>query len=452
MIYRTAIFSAACVALLGATGAPATAYTAATAHAGPALAAGAVHAPILLASLTASAAGSPAASSSQAPTRQAPSAQQAPEYLRTTTRTTLRNFPDGNGSVLTTLPAGTLLKGYGRSTGRPVFREVQVATGFPVWVYGQFLQPTASADVMMVTAARVNMRPSPELSEGAMPIRSKLDVGQRVRVVRRAEKSAKLSEDWVQVIAPADTKAWVVLEATTETDAVQAATEWARLSVAPPVTTTRASSKAGTNAGGAATQGAVTGPVVAPELLTALAEADRAFEAASALRSPTPEAWRDVVAGYEAVVAGAPEGSVTRSNAETRLTDANMRLTLASLREDLNSASTRHDDQIKELDRYLEGAKQRRTVLWGRFEERGWLESRNIGGVKRWYLVFGGATVAEVRCLTQRYDFEVFEGFELGVIGHEIAPVVRSTQNSEAQARVIDVQRIEVISGRDTRP
>ena len=66
-------------------------------------------------------------------------------------------------------------------------------------------------------------------------------------------------------------------------------------------------------------------------------------------------------------------------------------------------------------------------------------------------MTFGGETVAEVRCLSGRYDLEVFERFEIGVIGRELQPVVRATATTMAEARVVDISRIEVLSGTTSR-
>ena len=176
-------------------------------------------------------------------------------------------------------------------------------------------------------------------------------------------------------------------------------------------------------------------------------KADEAFQAAEALSSPTTEVWREVTLAYQGVVDEAPTSSVTYQRATQRLRESKMRMEYTALREDLNAASERNDDEIRRIDEFLDARQRRKTARWGRFEERGWLESRNIGGQRRWYLTFGGETVAEVRCLGTRYDMAIFEGFEIGVIGREIAPVVRATANSLAEARVVDIQRIEVISG-----
>ena len=374
-------------------------------------------------------------------------------YMRTKESAVVRNFPDQNGAALATIAPGTVVRAFRSSSGTPVFREVEVAGGFPVWVYGAYLQQTGAEDVLLVTGSRVNMRPLPELTPAAMALRSKLDGGERVLMLARANKAAKFSEDWIRIQAPIDAKAWIADGSLEPVDAKSAQTAWAKASVALPVAP-KLRPGANVRAASSKTGKASVSPLVSPvkrEVLQSLSEADKAFEAAAALKSPTAEAWRDVTDAYAAVLAAAPAESITYTNAEARAEEARLRMEVAALREDLNADRQRKDEEIRQIDEFLDHRKRQRTAHWDRFEERGWLESRNVGGAKRWYLVFGGETVAEVKCMNQRYEMDVFEGFEIGVIGHEVAPVVRATQNSLAEARIVDIQRIEVISGSKAR-
>lgn len=366
------------------------------------------------------------------------------EYLRIRTVTVVRNFPDGNGSALHTIPAGTLVRGYRTSEGKPAYREVEVAGGFPVWVFGQYLQPTDVEGVLLVTGSRVNMRPSPELSPSSMALRSKLDAGQRVKLIKRGG-------DWIQVQAPPGARAWIVADAVTKADPGTGAAQWAQANPPLPTRSTRNVSAGSGNAGATRSASAPVVPTVSAAVLRSLAEADRAFDAANALRSPTTEAWRDVVLAYESVVAQAPAGSITRQNAAARLDRARLKMEAASIREDFNADSRKREEEINKINVYLGEIEKRKSAHWGRFQARGWVDGRTIGGEKHWFLIFGGATVAEIRCETARYDLSVFEDFEIGVYGVEIAAGVRSSASTYAQARVVDIRRIEVISGSSIR-
>ncbi|MDG1985731.1 MAG: hypothetical protein P8M11_14325, partial [Planctomycetota bacterium] len=94
------------------------------------------------------------------------------DFHITTSTTAVRNFPDRNGSSFMDVEAGTIVRAFSTSLGKPPFREVEVGGGFPVWVFGKYLQPTAVDGVLVVTGTRVNMRPSPDLDPSAMPLRS----------------------------------------------------------------------------------------------------------------------------------------------------------------------------------------------------------------------------------------------------------------------------------------
>ena len=368
-------------------------------------------------------------------------------FLRTKGKAVARNFPDQNGSALATIAPGTIVRAYRSSSGKPVFREVEVGGGFPVWVYGAYLQQTDTENVLLVTGSRVNMRPLPELSASAMALRSKLESGNRVKMLSRANKSAHFREDWIRIQAPANAKAWITDSALEPVDAALGKIQWAEVNVPLPTAKARRNVSNVSNASSSTKTSASASPV-GGEIILDLAEADKAFQAADAMKTTTSGAWQDVVDAYGSVVERAPQSSITYSNAAARMKDAQMKLEVAVLRDELVAKRERRDEEVRQIDEFLDHQKRRRSARWDRFEERGWLESRNVGGQKRWYLVFAGATVAEVRCMSERYQMDVFDGFEIGVIGHEVVPVVQATQSSLAEARVVDIQRIEVISAK----
>lgn len=368
-------------------------------------------------------------------------------YMTTTGSTVVRNFQDLNGAMLATLPEGTLVRAFRTSEGQPTFREVEVAGGFPVWVYGEFLQPTDAEGVLLVTGNRVNMRPFPETSPNSMALRTKLSAGQRVKMLERKGSSASFREDWIRVQSPSSAKAWVAASSLQPYTGADARAAWAKMTKPLPAAP-KARAKAPTAAKPTPTPAAAAVP---SGLLAKLVEADQAFAAAEAMRSPTTEAWRGVIQSFKEIADEAPTTSATYKKAERRLQEARLRMEFTALREDLNAATEANDAEIRRIDEFLDERQRRKTARWGRFEERGWLESRKVGGVERWYMTFGGETVAEVRCLSGRYDLEIFERFEIGVIGRELQPVVRATATTMAEARVVDISRIEVLSGTSRR-
>lgn len=379
---------------------------------------------------------------------------QGATFMRTRDDVVIRNFEDRNGAVLATLPKGTLVRAFRESQGRPVFSEVEVAGGVPVWVYGRYMQPTDVEGVLLVTGNRVNMRPMPNATPAAMPLRSKLDAGQRVRLIERANKAVAFGEDWIRVQSPSSAKAWIESSALAPVaDERTASAEWLDRTQPLPVARPRRVATDPSATPGKTTPASARNDddVLPAATLALLVQADELYDAARALQSPTTEAWTDVCAAYESVMNAAPATSITYQKAYDRLQQSKAKRDFVALREDIIQAQSRSDAEIRRIDEMLEAQRQRKTARWGRFEERGWLESRKVAGATRWYLVFGGETVAELRCLTGRYDLDLFEGYELGIIGREVAPVMRGTQTSLPEARVVDAQRIEVISARGGR-
>lgn len=377
-------------------------------------------------------------------------------YVTTTDRAVVRNFPDMNGAPLATLAPGNVARAYRKSTGATIFLECEVAGGFPVWVYGAYLQPTEDETVLLVTGSHVNMRPLPELTSASMPLRSKLEIGQRVRFLERANKNTKFEEDWIRIQAPSNAKAWIAETSLKAIDVREGKKEWALavddLPVAAPLEMSKLTAK-GTKEAAAqkADPDAGEAPIVTADVLEALAAANKAWDAAESLRVPTSAAWTDVAEQYRAILDAAPEGSAVADTAARRLKQADMRVHIETLREDLEASRQRTAEEIRQIDVFLDSRKKRSSARWGKYEERGWVEARRIDGQTRWYMTFGGETVSELRCQSGRYDLNVFEGFEIGVVGREVAPVVRATSTSLAEARIVDATRIEVISGSGRR-
>ncbi len=371
---------------------------------------------------------------------------QAGEFYRTSGTTAVRNFPDRNGSSFIEVKAGTIVRAFSTSQGVPPFREVEVGGGFPVWVFGKYLQPTSVDGVLVVSGARVNMRPSPDLSPGAMPLRSsKLNAGQRVKLLKRANKAASLGEDWVLIQAPANTRAWIEASALTPVDRSEGGVAWKAAAVTLP---TKSTSRP-TVAQPAKREVAV--PTITEETAAELTQADAEFDRVIELRSPTSEDWRGVVVAYDAVIASAPEGTITLQNARTRHRTAAARMELASLREDVSSQARKHDAELSKVNAYIESREARASALQGRFRERGWLEQKTVDGREAWYLSFAGETVAEVVCSSRRYDLSFFEGHDLGILGVEVQPFVMATATTLATPPVVDIGRIEVLAGSSAR-
>ncbi len=370
---------------------------------------------------------------------------QGGEFQRIKGTTAVRNFPDRNGASFIEVEAGTIVRAFSTSQGIPPFREVEVGGGFPVWVFGKYLQPTNVDGVLVVSGSRVNMRPSPDLTPGAMPLRSsKLNAGQRVKLIKRANKATSLSEDWVLIQAPANTRAWIEASMLTPVDKAEGGAAWKAAAVPLPTKSTA-------KAAAAEKPREIKAPRITEETAAQLTKADAAFDRVIELRSPTSEDWREVVVAYDAVIASAPEGTITLQNAQTRHRTAVARMELASLREDVSSQARKHDAELSKVNAYLETREARGSARQGRFRERGWLKQQKVDGRTAWYLSFAGETVAEVVCNSRRYDLSFYEGHDLGILGVEIKPYVVQTATTAAAPPVIDIGRIEVLAASSAR-
>ena len=119
-------------------------------------------------------------------------AQEASEvqYVRVTEGATVRNFQDQQGKPVGSLKAGDLLRVHSSSVG---FYEVSSPSGFPVWVYGEFLARTGIENVLQVTGSGVRMRPLPNSSIESYPLATKLSRGDLVELIKRSNPEADLA-------------------------------------------------------------------------------------------------------------------------------------------------------------------------------------------------------------------------------------------------------------------
>src|SRR5258708_19499535 len=87
--------------------------------------------------------------------------------------------------------------------------EVEPASGMKVWIHGSFLKRTSIPGVVEIIASSVRMRPLPASDEKSFPLPMKLDKGERVRVIGRADANKRVEEDWIQVWSPPGARAFV---------------------------------------------------------------------------------------------------------------------------------------------------------------------------------------------------------------------------------------------------
>lgn len=414
------------------------------------------------------------------------SAQDAAErYVRAHEGAKVYNYQDYRGNVVTELAAGSLLRvleehQYSTPNGDRAWLEVSAPGGLPVWVFGKYLEETGTPDVLRSTAPGVRMRPIPDSSVAALPLRSMLDQGERVEFLERADSTRAFAEDWIKVWAPS-ARGFVALETVdAEPDLAAARAEWQRKArVLPDVPrAATAGSKAAVPAGtsGAAVPAGTSGaavPAGAPKGETPVTNGavtrqegakvpDEAYRSynygntllANALKkgSTAIEAdFDEAIRAYRVVLDMVPEESSLADQARDRLEKAEAHQTIAAARGEIARAEERRLEWLEELKQEREDRTLAETVHWGRFMGRGWVEAVEQANETHYFLRWSGEITFEIACQSGRYDLGLYEGYEIGVMGSLLRERILPTETTVAQEALIDVSRIEVISGSPKR-
>jgi hypothetical protein len=134
----------------------------------------------------------------------------------------------------------------------------------------------------------------------------------------------------------------------------------------------------------------------------------------------------------------------TRHLVERRMNEISLARELSELKQQAASEKAQRERELRELHARIDRLSTERDPLWGRFVARGWLESQVVKGERVYSIRFGSERVAEVRCLSGRYDLAQYVDFELGLRGMSIA----GSSTALDALPVIDIERIEVISAR----
>lgn len=412
---------------------------------------GARPAPFLIAAVAVAAGLAPASAAPQA-------IDPGGSWARAKAGAVVRNFADAAGAALVELEAGHPLRVFSTSEGVPRFHEVEVGGGVPVWVFGELLQATGVEGVLRVDAQGVNMRPLPESSPRSMALRTKLSSGMRLVLIERRDPAKPLAEDWVKVWSPDTARVWIDVSQVELVPAGEAATlaatqtAWVEATRQAPTVREADRNRARERAAEARPTTPLPAiPSVPNEAVQLVTEADLAFDAALARPDADSTTWAAVASLYARTADLAPDGTATHARALERQKTAEARREFAALRETMQAEDDRRQRELAAIMAERERAELAQTTHMGRFQGRGFLYSRVLGGERRWYLEWKGETVAEVRCTSQRYDLSVFEGFELGLAASTISPPVAASALSEALPKVLDILRIEVLSGGPVR-
>ncbi len=359
---------------------------------------------------------------------------------------TLRNLADAKGEVVLQAPAGALMAVYSERAG---WLEVEPASGMKVWIFGAYLKRTGTPGLAEITANNVRMRPLPSSDEKSFPLPMKLDRGERVRVIARADPVKPLGEDWVQVWSPAGARAFI---AALETAPLAAGEDpraaWAsaiqEAQAAIPVVELALPSERAPSVKTSEAAARKSEPKAHPAV-DRLGEAEKLMATARAAENPDFAAAK---AAYQHVVAQSPQGA-SAGTARARLDEIAIREEIHRLKLDKESYEKQRVEKLSEAEAKLREVAKRQDPLWGRFQARGWLE-REIkpGELPRYVVRWSGKEVAELACGSGRYDLDTFVGYEIGVLGVTQRAAVPGVSDLPGTPARIDATRIEVISAR----
>lgn len=368
-------------------------------------------------------------------------AQDALRYVQAAAKgAKVRNVPDPAGLLVAEIPAGTPLAVYEEKTG---YLHVAAPGGYRVWVYGSLLVESGRPGWLELTGNQVNMRPEPR-TQNSFPI-GQLHKGDRVRLIRRADESLPMSEDWCEVWSPSTARAWV---AKAETSALPADADGSALfgMAATAAAQGRGSSQPATDSGATGSNAAAVangaGAASKGELFAALATAQGLMREAIASESPD---FKSVRAAYAEVYLLNPDAN-TKRIVERDLDQIKLHEELIAERAKLNEQRKAIDAERERQEQIRREAELRKDPLWGRFESRGWLSAESVkGGGTRYVVTYAGDRKQVIECSSGRYDLELFVGYEIGVEG------LVSGRNAQAELPTVDARSIEVISGRFRR-
>ena len=390
-----------------------------------------------------------AQTTTQTPT-QDPAPKEAPApteviVLVTGGKAAVRTLADKQAPAVLEPPMGQLLRIVGPR--KAAFVPVEAPGGYPVWVYGSFLRPTAETGVLEVTANAVNQRQMPSSGQVSFPLDTRLHAGDRVRVIARNDANKPLAEDWVQVWSSADSYGWIL-----ESDISPVKTDGAKLwtDAIADLGARTATAKSQVREDGTDLPAGST-PTQQPQAVTTerIAQARLALDKADAqlanLRTTNNPDLSEVRAAYQMVVEANVSSDLTK-RAEGGLAVVKAIEEANALASDLEAEKTRRLESLIARQRQLWEESRRRDPLGGRFYARGVLEIQaRAGEAPHYVLRWGPELVCEVRCSSGKYDLALFASYELGLKG--VLDYADETALL-SERPVLEIGRIEVLSRR----
>mgnify|MGYP002628475720 CR=1 FL=1 len=351
------------------------------------------------------------------------------------------NVADKNGAALASTSIGQVLLVTGKIRGIG-FLPVEAPGGFPVWVHGRNLRVTDTEGVLEITANAVNQRPLPSSGPESYPLSQRLHAGDLVRKIEQMDATKSLAEDWVRVWSAPGTTGWILA---TDLKPVKEGGEglWTAAMEELGVRTTLAKPEIksdGTDA---------TPSLETPALATRETEAKELFDKAETLLATerikgTPD-FSGVRAAYEAVVA-LDAGSRWNRDAKSGLKTLTALEEAVALKSDLEAEKIRRNEDLLNRQREIWEETRQRDPMIGKFDARGVLERRSRSGEgHRYVLRWGPDEVCEVRCASDKYDLDMFAGYEIGISG--LLEYAKPGALLDEKP-VLEVGKIEVLSKR----
>jgi len=344
---------------------------------------------------------------------------------------TILNLCDEKGREIARPARGQLVAVYKDTPAG--WLEVEVPGGYPVWVYGRYLETTADANLYLVTGNAVNLRPAPSSNASDVtnfPLPQRLQTGDKVRGIELQEPEKALAETWVRVWSPPGVHDCV------KSSAVEALAPgedgpalWAQalatLPSAPPIRAAQTHPKEPSEAERRES-----------EARAAYSEAHAALERERVRETPD---YDSVESALNAVVA---RGGAVAVEARADLRTLATLRESAALKAELEREKTRRAEEVLAQQRDVWEKSKEKDPLGGAFATRGLLE-RRIGsdGIARFFVSYGGQPVCELVCSSGRYDLATFEGTEIGVLGSEVA-------SRSGELPTFELARLEVLAVR----
>jgi len=347
---------------------------------------------------------------------------------------TIRNLRDAAGIPVGQFGAGTVLAVH-KTMGR--WSQVEPAGGLTCWVLGTYLNETGVSGRYDVNANAVNLRPLASSGKESFPLMEKLYIGDTVRIVSRLDPSVEFAEDWIQIRTPQGVHGWT-LSSSIQVAADAAAAEatwsgdWKEVMDAMGAKTPAVSKKGQKITTGSGASGGTTLPDAGND---DLARARRMMNSSPPKYAEAKELFAGVLSRVEA-------GTPLAVAAQNGLSQADAYMRIETIQRQLETERATREREEAERAAELQRRKDEKTPLMGRYDARGWVESRKLSdGGTGWFLRFAGKDSCAIQCSSGRYDLSMFEGYEIGVVG-------RMLNEAGASQTTCDLRSIEVLSAR----